>query len=250
MRSFGIILLFVIGLIGGLIWQVPMSFALRQSGIVSTGVSWTQARGTIWQGQVTDISVQQRKIGALELNLLPGSLLAGALAYDARWVGPMGQGVGNISVSTNRYSARNVSLAVSLSEIPDLVEELKQAEATFRMSQADVSWQRFDGCVEARGSLQTDVVRLVGHQLQKDWPDLTGDLSCADGKLVANLSGESALGERFDVEFTMATSEPVRYRANISGVSPDVENALALYGFKFENGAYTLYGNSVGGNAH
>ena len=250
MRSAGIILLVVIGLIGGLIWQVPLSFALRQSGIASTGVSWTQARGTIWQGQVTDIAVQQRKIGALELNLIPTSLLSGSLSYDARWVGPIGKGVGSISVSASSYSAKNVSLAVSLSEIPDLVEELKQAEATFRMSQADVSWERFDGCIRASGALQTDVVRLVGHQLQKDWPDLTGELSCENGNLVANLSGESAQGERFDVVFFMATSEPVRYRANISGVSPDVENALALYGFKSENGEYTLHGDSIGGNAH
>ena len=250
MRSAGVILLVVIGLIGGLIWQVPLSFALRQSGIASTGVSWTQARGTVWQGQVTDIAVQQQKIGALELNLIPASLLSGSLSYNARWVGPTGRGVGNISVSTNHYSAEDVSLAVNLSEIPDLVEELKQAGATFRMTDADVSWQRFNGCVEASGNLQTDVVRLVGHQLQKDWPDLTGTLSCEDGDLVANLSGESGQGERFDVVFFMATSEPVRYRANISGVSPDVENALALYGFRFENGAYTLRGNSIGGNAH
>ena len=250
MRNAGVILLVVIGLIGGLLWQMPLSFALRQSGIASTGVSWTQARGTVWQGQVTDIAVRQRKIGALELNLRPMSVLSGSLAYDARWVGPMGQGAGNISVSTNRYSAENVSLAVSLSKIPDLVEELKQAEGTFRMSGAEIMWERFNGCAEARGVLQTDLVRLVGHQLQKDWPDLTGQLSCEDGNLVANLAGESELGERFDVEFSIATSEPVRYRANISGVSPDVENALALYGFKFENGAYTLHGNSMGGNAH
>ncbi len=250
MRAAGISLLIVAGFIGGLIWQTPLSFALRQSGIASSGVSWTQARGTIWRGQVTDIAVQQRKVGALDLSLRPTSLLTGSLAYDAQWAGPMGQGVGNISVSANRYSAENVSLAVSLSDIPDLVEELKQAEATFRMSQADISWQRYDGCVEASGSLQTDVVRLVGHQLQKDWPDLTGSLSCEDGDLVANLTGSSALGEKFDVVFYMATSEPVRYSAKISGVTPDIENALAFYGFKFENGAYTLHGNSIGGNAH
>ena len=250
MRSAGIFFLVVVGLIGGLIWQMPLSFALRQSGIASSGVSWTQARGTVWNGQVTDIAVQRRKIGALELNLRPASLLSGSLSYEARWVGPIGQGFGNISVSSNRYSASNVSLAVSMSDIPDLVDELKQAGATFRMSQAEVIWERYNGCVEASGSLQSDVVRLVGHQLQKDWPDLTGTLSCENGDLLANLFGESAQGEQFDIVFYLATSEPVRYRANIRGVSPDVENALTLYGFKFENGAFTLHGNSVGGNAH
>lgn len=250
MRSTGIILLIAVGLIAGLIWQAPLAFALRQSGIASSGVSWTQARGTIWHGQVTDIAVQQRKVGGLELNLKPVSLIAGSLAYDARWVGPMGQGTGKISLSANRYSAENVSAVISLSDIPDLVEELKQAEATFRVISGDVSWQRYDGCQEAEGELQTDIVRLVGHQLQKDWPDLTGTLTCQDGDLVAIMSGASLNGETFNVEFFMATSKPVRYRATISGVTPDIENALALYGFTFENGAYTLRGNSIGGNAH
>ena len=250
MRSAGLIILVSLGLIGGLIWQAPLSFALRQSGVASTGISWSQARGTIWQGQVTDIAVQQRKIGSVDLSLKPASLGGGKLEYRAQWVGPAGRGVGDLSLGTDTYSARNLSASINLSNIPDVVDEFKQADATFRMSRANIVWGRYEGCKSAGGELQTDIVRLVGHRIQKAWPDLTGTLSCDEGSLVADLSGESQQGEEFNIVFYFAASEPVKYRANISGVSPDIQNALALYGFKLENGAYTLTGNSIAGNAH
>ena len=250
MRRFALFFLICFGLIGGLIWQTPLSFVLRQSGLASAGVSWTQARGSIWNGQVTDLSVQQRRIGAFDLKLRPYSLLSGSLAYDAKWIGAFGQGTGRISANTQRFISEDVSLSISLSDIPDLIEELKQVDGTFRMNEAKVQWERFDGCEAASGRLQTDLVRLLGHRMQKDWPELTGNLSCDNGELVATLSGVSAQDETFDIELYIAPQMPVRYNANISGVSPDIQNALALYGFKFENGAYTLYGDSLGGNAH
>ena len=113
------LLLAVIGLVAGLIWQAPLSFALRQSGIASSGISWTQARGTVWNGQVTDIAVQQQKVGAVDLSLRPASLLGGSLTYAAEWRGPAGQGNGLISASTNRYAADEaLHVRRALGELP------------------------------------------------------------------------------------------------------------------------------------
>ena len=42
--------------------------ALRQSGIADRGVSWQQARGSVWHGQVTGLSWRGTQLGAVNLD--------------------------------------------------------------------------------------------------------------------------------------------------------------------------------------
>ena len=70
-----------LGLVAGLIWQAPLSFVLRQAGVASTGLTWSQARGSISHGQITDMAIQERNIGALDLRLVSSALLSGSLKY-------------------------------------------------------------------------------------------------------------------------------------------------------------------------
>lgn len=246
MRAFFIIFLVLVGLIGGLIWQIPLSFALKQSGAASSGMSWSQARGTIWRGQITEIVVQQRRYGSAEVNLRATGLLRGQLKYDTVWVSPFGNGKGNISIGKNRLNANDVSLALAMASIPDVIDEVREVDASFRVSKANIAWDYDEGCISADGALLTDFVRLIGHSYQQNWPDLTGKLECQGADLVADMTGTSALGEEFEIEFVVRALEPARYRATIRGVSPEIATALALYGFQSENGSLILRGNSVG----
>ena len=239
-----------LGLVAGLIWQAPLSFVLRQAGVASTGLTWSQARGSISHGQITDMAIQERNIGALDLRLVSSALLSGSLKYRATWSSPFGSGNGKVALNASRYIAEDVSIRISFSEIPDIIEEFKQVNASIRMTRGTLDWHLDEGCRSAIGELQTDLVRLMGQRIQKSWPDLVGDVSCDGNQLVAQLSGQSSNNEKFSVQFYMTAYEPVRYTAQISGMTQDEANALVLYGFKREGNLYTLRGNSLAGNIH
>ena len=51
-----------------LVANIPLLFALRQSGLVQQGIGWQQARGTVWHGQVTGLVVQGDVAGAPPLS--------------------------------------------------------------------------------------------------------------------------------------------------------------------------------------
>ena len=85
MKRITLILVFVAALIVGLISGIPLSFAMRNAGLIEQGIGWQQARGTIWRGQVTGLVYRGTPAGALDIRSSPLSLFTGSIASDINW---------------------------------------------------------------------------------------------------------------------------------------------------------------------
>jgi hypothetical protein len=75
--------------------------------------------------------------------------------------------------------------------------------------------------------VSTDLARQVALRFGRDWPLLTGALSCAEGEIVADVSGEAADGTQIRARIGGARALNVQ----VSNTSSDVVAALQLAGF-------------------
>ena len=96
---------------------IPLSFVMRNAGIAQKGVSWQQARGTVWHGQVTGLGYQGHAIGALDVKSSPLSLLSGSIGSKINWTSPAGRARGNISVSTSATKISDVAAELDISRL-------------------------------------------------------------------------------------------------------------------------------------
>ncbi|HPF23849.1 MAG TPA: type II secretion system protein N, partial [Hyphomonas sp.] len=53
-------------LVGVAAANVPLAFVAKKAGLSDRGVSWQQARGTIWHGQIIGLKVQGEPSGSIE----------------------------------------------------------------------------------------------------------------------------------------------------------------------------------------
>ena len=226
-----LIILFVITLLGGLAAFAPLSFALRQSGMVERGLGWQQARGSIWHGQVTGLTWRGQALGAVNLDSNPLRMLTGGASHAVNWTGPYGQGQAHIKASRSSLLAEGISLSLPLTERIGMDPALAHLGATLRLSNGLV---RLDGaqCREASGTVTSDAARRVAVEFGRDWPLLSGPLACEAGHLQAALSGDAADGTRI----RLTASQDTGFRIELANTDDDLKNMLLSGGFRNEEG--------------
>lgn len=229
----GIVLaiVFLTTLIAGVIAFTPLSFVMRQSGIAERGVGWQQARGSIWQGQVTGLSWRGEPIGAVNLESNPLRLLSGGASHHVTWVSPQGRGDADIKASRKSIVAGNANLSMPVTRRTGIDPAFSQLGASIRLSGGQL---RFSGerCDSASGTVTSDIARLAAASMGRDWPILSGPLTCKDGELEALMSGAAADGTRLELRLNRATG----LRVTLENADDEVKANLALAGFQSENG--------------
>ena len=111
MKRIALILVLAAALIVGLISGIPLSFAMRNAGLIEQGIGWQQARGTIWRGQVTGLVYRGTPAGALDIRSSPLSLFTGSIASDINWGAPTGRARLRVSVSPSSVNLSNLGAA-------------------------------------------------------------------------------------------------------------------------------------------
>jgi hypothetical protein len=237
--GFLFVALFVITLIGGLIAFTPLSFALRQSGIADRGVSWQQARGSVWHGQVTGLSWRGTPLGAVNLDSDFLRLVTGAPSHDVSWSGPFGQGRGRVRASGSSVLADEVSLNIPLTEQVGVDPVISQLGSSLRVSNGSVKLSG-NRCDAAAGVVTSDVARLAAASFDRDWPVLSGPLTCTDNQLTAHLTGDAGDGTR--IVLNAVAQDGVELE--LTNFDDELRGALLAAGFSDRNGAL-VYTRSV-----
>ena len=233
-RGFFYGLLLLVVLAGGLIAFAPLSFVLRQSEIADRGLGWQQARGTIWQGQITGLTWQGDGVGAVNISSNLLRIFSGKPSHEARWSGPAGQGVALVKVERNGGIAEDISLSIPLTERLGTDPQLAQFGGYLRLVNGQVRYRNGE-CVAASGTVSTDIVRLAAASFDRDWPVLSGSLACSSGNLAATLSGDASDGTQIILEGSLSGDLEIV----IANADRDVRNALLSAGFVEEGDTYT-----------
>lgn len=225
MRSILLVLVFIGFVIGGVVAFAPLSVMLRMSGVAVEGVGWRQARGTAWNGQLSGLELQGNPAGNVELQLTLPSVLAGR-GHDIIWSAPFGNARANVRVRPDGLHFDDLTAAVEPSAIARLDPRIASLEGTITVRGGAGILDR-KACRSATGDVSTDLARQVALRFGRDWPMLTGALSCVEGEVVADVSGEAADGTQIRARIGGARALNVQ----ISNTSSDVVAALQLAGF-------------------
>jgi len=240
MKRFALVLVFAAALVAGIVSNVPLSFAMRNAGLVDRGISWQQARGTIWNGQVTGLAYRGTPAGALDINASPLSLFRGAIVSDVNWIAPTGRARLKLAASTSSISLSDLGAEIDISRLDGLHDELRRIGGTLKLSNAAARLNRAGQCTRASGNAQLDLVRRLGVQYGRDWPLLTGSPECADGLLQLPMTGDGPNGERFEITLKTLTDGRTGMDIHVERLDEQANAALSVMGFTKAGNGYTL----------
>lgn len=248
MRYILLIGLFLLTLAWGIASNIPLSTAMRYSGAADQSFSWRQARGTIWNGQVTGITIGRTPAGHAELQLRAADLPKGRVAYDTRWAAPYGRGAAILRPKRSSIAIEDLTADIFTEAAPFADARLRDLGANFRLEKAALD-VRQDGCADATGLASTDFVRLAGQQFGRDWPSLEGELTCKNGALVVAMTGEGASGETFTLAARYSVSTGFTYSLEAAGLDFEAQSALSSSGFIVRDGASFFSNTNIVRNA-
>lgn len=240
MKRLTLILVFVAALVFGIMSGVPLSFVMRNAGLVDQGISWQQARGTIWNGQVTGLGYRGQSVGALDVKSSPLSLLTGAIASDVKWVGQVGRARGKLKLSGSSMNLSGFAAELDISRLNGVHPELRRIGGALKLADVTASVDSAGMCRSASGAAQLDIVRRLGIQYGRDWPMLTGAPTCSGGNLELPLAGDGPNGERFEIIFRARPDGRTGMDVHVEGLDSQATAALAAMGFTNTGNGYTL----------
>lgn len=234
MKRLLFIVVFVFSFAVALVAAVPLSFVMRVSGIAAGNVSWQQARGTVWNGQVTGLEVEGQPAGTLSLTLRPADILRAELGHDLIWSGPAGRGAAQVSLSPDAISVRNgrAEVAVDTSRVSS---RLPQHEAVLQITGANMSFRGTD-CISGDGKVATKGLSGISTGYGMNWPELSGVVRCNAGEVLVDLSGTADDGASIQVTASLRGGG----RMELTNVPETHAQALLLAGFTNQSGTYVF----------
>ena len=232
MRRLLLLLVFIGVFVVTLAANAPLSFILKQSGIVQQGVSWQQARGTALHGQVTGLAVREEAVGAVQGDYSLVRMVQGQPGHLLRWSGPMGQGSALATLSGSSIKIRKGRAAVTF-DATRISSLFPAQDVSLRLSNVSID-ANAEGCKSASGDVTTDALSRVSAVYGANWPDLDGALSCVDGEIVVSVEGRAADGTRISAKSSLQGNG----RLELWDVPENQTNALLLAGFTNEAGRF------------
>lgn len=234
----------------GVLVFAPLSVVLDVSGIRRSGLDWSSASGTVFDGRLEGIKANGSTYGNASARLLPAHLLTGAMKFAVDWSGPAGRGTGQMTFQSHKNIALyDYDLDLDLMEIEQAAKWIQQSGGRIAM-QGDIIRFKDNACHEASGKAHSDVLERNGAILGDGWSDMQGDLRCEAGDLVIPLESTNATGTRFGAFLRLRPGLPGRFEARVSGlVTRDLDYVLPLAGFRRDGNEYVYsYSAKAGRN--
>ena len=240
MKRIALVIVFVIALVFGLCSGIPLSYAMRNGGLVQQGIGWQQARGTIWDGQVTGLSYRGKQAGAVDIKSSPLSLFRGAVTSDMNWIGQTGRARVHMVTSLSSVELSGLGADIDISRLDGIHNELRRIGGALKISNAMLRFDHAGRCIEASGTAQLDLVRRLGGQYGRDWPMLSGTPACVDDAIQLPLTGDGPNGEHFELTLRTLPDGRTGMDVHIEGLDAQATAALATVGFTKSGNGYTL----------
>lgn len=226
-----VIVAFVLALATGAVANIPLSFAMRLSGVADRGLSWQQARGTVWNGQISSMVSNGVDLGTARMKLHAISLVAGKPSATLQMSAGAVQGSMEASVGGQNINVTDLSMNADLSQLSNLKPELRRTGGTLSVRNGALSISREGTCQAASGSASLDTVRRIGILYGRDWPLLSGQLSCDSGAFLIRLSGEGQAQERFDLTVRFLQTGTTQIKVQAANLDPEAAQLLPALGF-------------------
>lgn len=239
MKAFGLVVLFLLVLTGGLVWHLPMKVLTDAAGLEAQGIRLSGVQGSWRQGQASMLSVGAYRLGQVETRWKPARLPDGEAAFDVRLSGPGLSARAELarSVTGAAMALREGSVRLDVAGFPGLADRVRAVGGSVALSGADIA---MDGgrCVRAAGRVETDVLARAQDVYGWTGPVLTGDITCENGQIVMPLAGQTPGGDRFTAEARLGGAGLQSAFARVETADPQLIQILTFTGFQAEDGAW------------
>lgn len=218
----------VIVMAGGIISQLPLSVVGPK---IDIGGKTPQYGGTIWKGFMSGTDA-----GVLEVQTSPGRLLSGKNPVHV-WGGPEGL---SIHAEAGLAGLRAIKLEGTMKALALRDPRVGGVQGDFKLDIPDMKVMQ--SCDYANGTAWTDFLSRNAATLRWQGPALEGPVSCEDGRVIVDLSGQDQTAE---ITAKVIIGLEGSYRADITAkVAASLERfaapSLTASGFHKSGGVYKL----------
>lgn len=238
-----IVLFIVLGLLAVLAGGVaffPMSMAAEIAARQLPDLKFSSATGSVWDGRLTDVSYGAQKIGDLVVKseLLP--LLGGKAKGRLGLARPGFSGEASIAygIGDGGLEVPGLKIAGDTSLVPGMPLAIAQTDGKFTLDLRDVRFSH-GLCETASGEVWTDALSKVNY---RGWvgPELRGPVTCHDGKLQVQASGQAPTGEDVTASMNISQRLDMELTATVANASPGAVETLTGLGFQAEGDRLVL----------
>jgi hypothetical protein len=216
----------------------PASFLPALAGFESNGISYEGVSGTLWKGELKNVSSSGVALGDMNYSLSLYSVLRFAPKVDVAMQGGAIRGEGVFNTRPGGFRVRNAKFDIDLARF---ARQGILGEPVAGIAQVDVKEILVTGrgCKKAEASVWTDVLDAPVKRFQGEAIPMSGGVACDDADLLLTLSGESADGS---AEFIVRVKPDRTYEltATARPAEDDVASALMVFGFERQDGALTF----------
>jgi len=205
-------------------------------------VSYSNIEGAIWRGRISGLTASGARIGDVDFKISAFSLLSLSPRIEVFSTNGAVRGQGLLSASVGgRIAVKNASFEIDLGSFAQrgVLGMPVQGVAQVKVAAARLSSR---GCVEAEGTVWTDVLEAPAKQYSGNGFALSGPIECDGDDLLISLSGNGTDGAAA-LAFKVTPDLTYELTATAQPAEDDVASALRFFGFEDNDGAL-IYGST------
>jgi len=247
-KWFAVIAIFLSSYLIFLVTTMPLAFLINNIKFPKN-VQINMVSGSIWQGEITQVSVDNNKIQQIKTELSFWSLLSLSPTVDVSFGGatsPGAEGKLTLRISANELELSDVELFVSANDIakqlslPIPVTAQGNIELSFTQLIIDSSDKLV--CQQAQGHISWVRSGVVALEQNIKLGKIDADLDCEKGDLRAKILPKNNLGLSFDARLSLANQKASGqgYLKPGAKFPAQLQSALSFLGRPDSQGRYKL----------
>ncbi|MAK62215.1 MAG: hypothetical protein CMK09_14695 [Ponticaulis sp.] len=247
MKWVGYVFLTVLVTLTALVVTLPAEFVMQRLVRSEPAIRYAQANGTVWNGSVHGIQYDQQSIGSARIETDWLSIFSGKLSSLVRINDGVVNGRGRVSAGlTGQIEIEDLRLSGSTVELTNIRKEIRDLAGEYTLSIRNATL--WDGrCRSASGTVWTDLLTKMDRTVDWTGPELTGPVSCRDGRFVLTLTGETPGQETVDATLEIGLDATGAFEAEVTNAQQETGRALTLIGFLNSDDGTFVYQHSLPG---
>lgn len=237
MRRLFLIVLFVLVFIVSAAAYTPLGFILNRMHLSSMNIGWAKVDGTLRDGRISGLYVQNQPLGDVTLKLRMSSLWTLAPVYDVQWGGAGGRGSAVITLRQNAIEGEAVRAQQFISAIEGVAPPIRMTGGSVNVRDTQFRLTH-SGCEQISGEVSTDVITRAGADYGIEIEALRGPVSCRDGQIMVSLTAESDAGDEIVIDAQSSLFGDGEVEMRVQTLDNRIALALSQFGFSAEDGEW------------
>lgn len=248
-RIIGLVLVFIVSAVIFIVALMPASVALEAvRDKLPPELQLGEASGTVWQGQIAGVVMQNYAVSTLKWQLQPWKLLTGKLGADVT-LGKK-RNPNELSATTevtwglfNQHLAlKNTKARLKVSQAIEMFSLPVPTEAKGRIFLNVTEYQLGSPYCEAlAGEITTPDLEVKGREGWFQLGELSGDLACKQGAVAMKIDPNNLLGLQADIKVAQGNQLSVTgFIKPDASLPQDVHQAVQFLGRQDSQGRYKV----------